>query len=312
MSEQKKRNSEVTIIGSGPAGLTAAIYTARANLNPIVIEGNDAGGQLMTTTEVENFPGFPEGISGPELIDNMKKQAKKFGTQFISGDVTDVDFKQRPFVIKTAEEEIRSQAVIIATGATARYLNIDSVQRLKGRGISACATCDGFFFRDKKVFVIGGGDSAMEEANFLTKFASEVTIVHRRDQLRASQYMQDLAGNNPKIKIIYSHTLKEVLGDEKVTGVILQDLKNNAETTLDCDGIFFAIGHDPATEVFKQFLETKENGYLKTVPGKSETAVEGVFSAGDVDDDYYRQAITAAGEGCRAALEAERWLSSHK
>lgn len=310
MSHPANTTTEIAILGSGPAGLTAAIYSARAKLNPVVIEGNDSGGQLMTTTEVENFPGFPDGISGPELIDNMRRQAEKFGARFISGDAVSVDFSKTPFTVTTTETTVTAEAVIVATGATARYPEIPSVQKLRGRGISACATCDGFFFRDKKVLIIGGGDSAMEEANFLTRFASEVIIVHRRDQLRASQYMQDLAAKNPKISFLYSHTIKEVLGEEKVTGVVLNNLKTGEETTLNCDGIFFAIGHDPATGLFNGLLDTAENGYLKTVPGRTATNIPGVFSAGDVDDDYYRQAITAAGEGCRAALEAERWLAS--
>jgi thioredoxin reductase (NADPH) len=293
----------VVIIGSGPAGLTAAIYTARARLEPLVIEGAEAGGQLTTTSEIENFPGFPDGISGPELISRMRAQAEKFGARFLPGDADAVDLGTRPFTVALGKDELRAHALIIATGARARYPDIPSVERLKGRGISACATCDGFFFRNKRIFLIGGGDSALEEAIFLTRFASSVTVVHRRDEFRASRIMQEYASKNEKIRFLMSHVLEDALGEDRLTGVRLRDLKKNTAEEYEADGLFFAIGHEPNTALFKNFLELDEAGYLKRGG-----AIPGVFIAGDVADRHYRQAITAAGDGCRAALEAEKFL----
>lgn len=316
MSEQKN-HFKVVIIGSGPAGLTAAIYTARANLNPVVFEGLQPGGQLTITTEVENFPGFEHGIQGPELMDIMRKQAHRFGAQSIYKDITEVDFSKRPFKLKSYDEEYFADAVIISTGASARLLGIESEAKYMGYGVSACATCDGFFFKGLKVLVVGGGDTAMEEANFLTKFASEVTIIHRRDEFRASKIMLDRAKKNPKIKFLTNKVIKEVLGVEeggkkRMTGVLLEDTKDHSVTQLDADGLFIAIGHKPNTELFKNYLEMDETGYLIVQPGSTYTNVEGVFAAGDVADKKYRQAITAAGTGCMAALDAERWLEAQE
>lgn len=316
MSEQKN-HFKVVIIGSGPAGLTAAIYTARANLNPVVFEGLQPGGQLTITTEVENFPGFEHGIQGPELMDIMRKQAHRFGAQSIYKDITEVDFSKRPFKLKSYEEEYFADAVIISTGASARLLGIESEAKYMGYGVSACATCDGFFFKGLKVLVVGGGDTAMEEANFLTKFASEVTIIHRRDEFRASKIMLDRAKKNPKIKFLTNKVIKEVLGVEeggrkRMIGVLLEDTKDRSITQLDADGLFIAIGHKPNTDLFKNYLEMDETGYLIVQPGSTYTNVEGVFAAGDVADKKYRQAITAAGTGCMAALDAERWLEAQE
>jgi len=309
--ENPGKDRKIIILGSGPAGLTAAIYASRAGLNPLVIEGVAAGGQLMTTTEVENYPGFPDGITGPELIAHMRKQAEKFGAEFITLDAEEADLSSRPFSITAGGETYTARTLIIATGASARYLELESVERLKGRGISACATCDGFFFRDKIVYIIGGGDSAMEEAQFLTQFASSVTVIHRRDELRASRIVQDNARANPKVLFLLSHILKEVLGSECVTAIKVEDLKTGEIKELPADGVFFAIGHDPATALFKGQLDLDEQGYILTQPGKMATEIEGVFSAGDVSDSYYRQAATAAGAGCKAALEAEKFLIEH-
>ncbi|MEP0860735.1 MAG: thioredoxin-disulfide reductase [Ignavibacterium sp.] len=316
MSEQTN-HFKVAIIGSGPAGLTAAIYTARANLNPVVFEGLQPGGQLTITTEVENFPGFEHGIQGPELMDIMRKQAHRFGAQSIYKDITEVDFSKRPFKLKSYDEEYFADAVIISTGASARLLGLESEAKYMGYGVSACATCDGFFFKGLKVIVVGGGDTAMEEANFLTKFASEVIIVHRRDEFRASKIMLDRAKKNPKIKFVTNKVIKEVLGVEeggkkRMTGVLLEDTKDHSVTQLDADGLFIAIGHKPNTELFKNYLEMDETGYLIVKPGSTYTNVEGVFAAGDVADKKYRQAITAAGTGCMAALDAERWLEAQE
>ncbi|BDQ02594.1 thioredoxin-disulfide reductase [Ignavibacterium sp.] len=316
MSEQIN-HFKVAIIGSGPAGLTAAIYTARANLNPVVFEGLQPGGQLTITTEVENFPGFEHGIQGPELMDIMRKQAHRFGAQSIYKDITEVDFSKRPFKLKSYDEEYFADAVIISTGASARLLGLESEAKYMGYGVSACATCDGFFFKGLKVIVVGGGDTAMEEANFLTKFASEVIIVHRRDEFRASKIMLDRAKKNPKIKFVTNKVIKEVLGVEeggkkRMTGVLLEDTKDHSVTQLDADGLFIAIGHKPNTELFKNYLEMDETGYLIVKPGSTYTNVEGVFAAGDVADKKYRQAITAAGTGCMAALDAERWLEAQE
>ena len=299
----------VIIIGSGPAGLTAAVYAARANLAPLMIEGIEAGGQLMLTTEVENYPGFIDGIMGPELMERMRKQAQRFGTEIITDNVITVDFSQRPFGVATSSETFKAHAVIISTGATARMLNIPGERELLGHGVSTCATCDGFFFREQEILVVGGGDSAMEEANFLTKFASKVTIVHRRDSLRASKIMQERAFANPKIDFIWDSTLTEVLGNGKVSGARIENLKTGEKTEVAATGVFVAIGHDPQSELFQGQLDLT-NGYIVTNPDDTETSVPGVFAAGDVVDFRYRQAITAAGMGCAAAIDAERYLES--
>lgn len=300
----------VVIIGSGPAGLTAAIYTARANLLPLMIEGSQAGGQLTLTTDVENFPGFPQGIMGPQLIQDMRAQAERFGTAFQTADVTKVDLSRRPFTVTINEEEtIQARSLIISTGASANLLGLDSESRLLGHGVSTCATCDGFFFRGQPIIVIGGGDSAMEEATFLTKFASHVTIVHRRDKLRASKIMQDKAMKNDKISFRWNSVVEEVLGDDVVTGIRLRDAVANDTATLDCKGVFVAIGHTPNTQLFRGQIDTDANGYIQTTHGTA-TNVPGVFAAGDVQDPHYRQAITAAGTGCMAAMDAERFLEA--
>lgn len=300
---------KVVILGTGPAGLTAAIYTARANLQPLVVEGNEPGGQLTTTTEVENFPGFPDGVMGPELMDNMRRQAEKFGAEFRRGYATDIDLSGRPFKITIDESDvIEAEAVIISTGASAKLLGIPGEKENIGRGVSTCATCDGFFYRGKKVLVVGGGDSAMEEANFLTKFA-DVTVVHRRSELRASKIMQERARQNPKISWALNVTPVEVVADEKgFRALKVRDNATGEERLLEADGMFVAIGHKPNTEFLKGQLETDAVGYLKTVPGTARTAIPGVFACGDVQDAHYRQAITAAGSGCMAALDCERFL----
>ena len=300
------------IVGSGPAGLTAAIYAARAELAPLCIEGMEAGGQLMQTTEIENFPGFPQGLMGPELMLNFRDQAERFGTTFITDDVTEVDLAASPKVVKVGDRTFTADAVIVSTGATARMIGLDSEQRLLGHGVSTCATCDGYFFRDKELVVVGGGDSAMEEATFLTKFASKVTIVHRRDEYRASKIMLDRARANEKVEFIEWATVEEVLDDGTgaVTGVTLKDARDGSTRRLDTDGVFVAIGHDPNTKLFADQLDMDENGYLVTAAPSTRTNVDGVFACGDVQDHTYRQAITAAGSGCAAALDAERWLAS--
>lgn len=319
MSEQanKKNHFKVLIIGSGPAGLTAAIYTARANLNPVIFEGMQPGGQLTITTEVENYPGFERGINGPELMDVMRKQAQRFGAQSFFKEITEVDFSQRPFKVKSYDEEYTADSIIISTGASAKLLGLESENKYMGYGVSACATCDGFFFKDLKVIVVGGGDTAMEEANFLTKFASEVTIIHRRDEFRASKIMYERALKNPKIKMMTNKVIKEVVGVEEngkksMTGVILQDTKDGSTSELKADGLFIGIGHQPNTKLFKGMLDMDETGYLITKPCSTYTNIEGVFAAGDVADKTYRQAITAAGTGCMAALDAERWLEAQE
>jgi thioredoxin reductase (NADPH) len=309
-----ENHHKVVIIGSGPAGLTAAIYTARANLNPVVFEGNQPGGQLTITTEVENYPGFKEGIQGPELMEIMREQATKFGAEAYFKAVTEVNFSKRPFIIKTDDDVVyTADSVIVATGASARLLGIPSEAKYMGFGVSACATCDGFFYKDKKVIVVGGGDTAMEEAVYLTKFASEVLLVHRRDEFRSSKIMEERARKNPKIKFMTSYIIKEVLGTENfgmksVTGALLESTKDGSTIEVNVDGIFIAIGHQPNTKVFAEQLETDETGYLITEPGTTKTNIEGVFAAGDVADNIYRQAITAAGSGCKAALDAQRYL----
>ena len=300
----------IVIIGSGPAGLTAAVYTARANLAPLMIEGSQAGGQLTLTTDVENFPGFPQGIMGPQLIQDMRAQAERFGTAFQTADVTRVDLSQRPFAVTINDEEtVHARSLIISTGASANLLGLDSESRLLGHGVSTCATCDGFFFRGQPIVVIGGGDSAMEEATFLTKFASHVTIVHRRDKLRASKIMQDKAMKNDKISFRWNTAVEEILGDDVVAGLRLRDTVTNETATLDCKGVFVAIGHTPNTQLFRGQLDTDANGYIQTSHGTA-TNVPGVFAAGDVQDPHYRQAITAAGTGCMAAMDAERFLEA--
>ncbi|TMK67539.1 MAG: thioredoxin-disulfide reductase [Actinobacteria bacterium] len=301
---------EVIIIGGGPAGYTAALYAARANLRPLVIEGFSWGGQLMITSDVENYPGYPEGIMGPEMMQDFRRQAERFGAEFITDDVTKVDVSERPFRVWVEDDEHRAQTVIIATGATARQLGLDSEQQLQGRGVSYCATCDAAFFPGKHVVVVGGGDSAMEEATFLTRFASKVTIVHRREEFRASQIMLDRARANEKIEWIANAVVEEVLGDARVTGVRLRDVNTDETWELEADGLFAAIGHDPNTGLFLDQLDHDEAGYLVTKPGTTETNIPGVFAVGDVVDHVYRQAITAAGSGSMGALDAERYLAA--
>jgi thioredoxin reductase (NADPH) len=298
----------VIIIGSGPAGLTAAIYNARALLKPFMIEGEEVGGQLMTTTEVENWPGFEHGIMGPELMSVIKKQAERFGTRFLSRNVTKVDFSSRPFKIWVGDDLYQAKSVIISTGASAKYLGLESERKFLGRGVSACATCDGAFFRNQEVIIVGGGDTAMEEATFLTRFASKVYIVHRRDSFRASKIMADKALNNPKIEVLWNSGLEEILGDKTVQAVKIRNFEKNEVYEKKIQGVFIAIGHKPNTDLFKGQLEMNDVGYLITKPDSTYTSVEGVFAAGDVADDQYRQAITAAGTGCMAAMDSERWL----
>jgi len=303
---------KVVILGSGPAGYTAALYTARADLKPLVFEGLQPGGQLTITTEVENYPGFPEGIMGPELMENMRRQAARFGAEIIPESALQVELRPRPFRIKSDSSEVFAEALIIATGASAKLLNIPSEQKLMGYGVSACATCDGFFFRDKKVLVVGGGDSAMEEANFLTKFACQVRIIHRRNELRASRIMQERAQNNPKISFIWDSLVEEIIGERStgVSAVRYKNVKTGEITEEPFDGVFLAIGHSPNTQIFHGQLKIDEAGYIVTAPGRSFTSVPGVFAAGDVHDSIYKQAVTAAGAGCRAALDAEKFLES--
>lgn len=305
---------KLVIIGSGPAGLTAAIYAARANLEPLVLEGYQAGGQLMITTDVENYPGFPNGVKGPEMMELFRKQAQRFGARCLVEQVEEVDFSRRPFIIKSDKATYEARAVIVATGATAKKLGLPKEQELMGYGVSACATCDGFFFKEKELVVVGGGDSAMEEATFLTKFASRVTVVHRRDKLRASKIMQERARKNPKIEFKWNRVVTDILGsrEEGVKGVVLEATDNGKKETFPCQGVFLAIGHQPNTEVFKGQLDMDEKGYIKVVSGRTHTAVKGIFAAGDVADARYRQAVTAAGTGCMAALDAEKYLEEEE
>ncbi len=308
-ADPDRTRTKVLIIGSGPAGLTAAIYAARANLEPIVLAGSAPGGQLMLTSEVENYPGFPDGIDGPELMAAMRKQAERFGTQLVDVDIDSVDFSARPFRVRARGTEYVADSVIIATGASALWLNLESEQRLRGRGVSACATCDGFFFRDREIAVVGGGDSAMEEANYLTKFASKVHLLHRRDGFRASKIMVDRTYNHPKIEVHTNTEVAEVLGDAKVEGLRIRDTVTGDERELPMEGLFVAIGHKPNTDVFREWLEVDEKGYL-VAHDHTASRIPGVFIAGDVQDHRYRQAVTAAADGCRAAIDAERWLEA--
>jgi len=307
--EKEKTKHKLIIIGSGPAGYTAAIYAGRASLAPVLFTGQEPGGQLATTTDVENYPGFPSGIQGPELMQQFREQASRFGTEVVDASVDRVDFSKKPFEIYSSNKQYQTDAVIVSTGASAMWLDLESEQRLRGRGVSACATCDGFFFKDKDVVVIGGGDVAMEDAIFLTKFAKSVQVVHRRDELRASQIMQDRAKANSKISFVWNTEVKDVLGEQDVTGIRVINNKTNEESEIACQGLFVLIGHKPNTDIFKGQLALDKKGYL-VLKEKTATSVAGVFGAGDVHDHAYRQAITAAGFGCMAAIDAERWLES--
>ena len=303
---------DVIVIGSGPAGYTAALYAARARLSPLVFEGSvTSGGALMNTTDVENFPGFPDGVLGPDLMDQLRKQAERFGAELLAEDVTEVDLKATPKVVRAGEDTYLARAVIIATGSGYRELDVPGEKRLSGHGVSWCATCDGFFFREQDIAVIGGGDTAMEEAAFLTRFARSVTVVHRRDSLRASKIMQDRAMGNPKIRFAWDSEVTEVLGEDRVTGLRLRNVKTGVASTLEVSGMFVAIGHDPRSELFAGQLATDADGYLVVEQPTTRTAIDGVFAAGDVVDRTYRQAVTAAGTGCSAAIDAERWLAEH-
>jgi len=304
MTEQRN----VVILGSGPAGYTAALYAARANLKPLVLKGLEAGGQLMLTTDVENYPGFPDGIMGPELMEAMEKQAGRFEAEIVAQSATRVDLSERPFRVWAGDQEWQAATVIVATGATAKWLNVPGEERLRGRGVSACATCDGFFFRDRDLVVVGGGDTAMEESNFLTKFANKVSIVHRRDEFRASKIMQDRALSNSKVDVIWDTEVDEVTGEDAVTGVKLRNVRSGDVTDFATDGVFMAIGHTPNTQLFEGQLELTKTGYIVIEEPTTRTSVPGVFAAGDVSDSIYRQAVTAAGQGCKSAMDAERFL----
>jgi thioredoxin reductase (NADPH) len=303
---------DIIIIGSGPAGLTAALYAARGGNGPLVLEGSQAGGQLMLTTEIENFPGFPDGLLGPELMDRMRKQAERFGARMLTSDVSKVDLSTSPFTVRVGADSYTTRSLIIATGASAMWLGVPGEERLLGRGVSSCATCDGFFFRNQEIIVVGGGDTAMEEALFLTTFASKVHIVHRRDEFRASAIMGQRALDHPKIDVIWDTVIEEVLGGDEVTGVRLRNVKSDQVTEMPISGVFVAIGHRPNTELFKGAIDMNDVGYLTLRSGSTATSVDGVFAAGDVADPVYRQAITAAGTGARAAIDARRWLESHE
>jgi thioredoxin reductase (NADPH) len=303
---------EIIVIGGGPAAYTAALYSARANLNPLVIEGFAWGGQLMITSDVENYPGYADGVLGPEMMQDLRRQAERFGTEFLTDDVTKVDFSERPFRVWVGDDEYRAEAIVVSTGANARQLGLPSEKRLQGRGVSYCAVCDAAFFKEKEIVVVGGGDSAMEEATFLAKFASKVTVIHRRESFRASPIMVDRARSNDKIEFLLDSVVEEVLGEETVTGVVVRNLKTNEQTELPADGFFVAIGHDPNTALFRGQLDMDEAGYIETKGKTTETNVEGVFAAGDVQDHVYRQAVTAAGSGCMAALDAERFLAAQE
>lgn len=307
-STSEQKIEKIIIIGSGPAGYTSAIYSSRALLEPLMFEGEESGGQLMITSDVENFPGFSEGVTGPALMEEMRKQAERFGTKFVRRNVTKVDFTSRPFKVWGGDKLHLAHTVIISTGASARYLGLPSEKAFYNKGVSACATCDGAFFRNMEVAVVGGGDTAMEEANFLTRFASKVHIIHRRDSFRASKIMVDKALKNPKISVVWNTTVEEIVGDKFVTGLKVKDVNTGAVRDLPVQGLFLAIGHKPNTELFKGMLELDETGYIMTKPHSSYTSIDGVFAAGDVQDHVYRQAITAAGSGCKAAIDAERWL----
>lgn len=309
INQPQQKIENVIIIGSGPAGLTAAVYSARARLEPLMIEGEESGGQLMLTTEVENFPGFEHGISGPDLITVMRKQAERFGTRFVTRNVTKVDFSQKPFKVFVGTQEYLAKSIIISTGASAKYLGLPSEKYYMNKGVSACATCDGAFFRDLEVAVVGGGDTAMEEAQFLTRFAKKVYIIHRKDSFRASKIMSDRVLKHPKIEVLWNKEVIEVLGDGKsVQSLKLKDTVNGNMTEKPMNGLFLGIGHKPNTDLFQKQITLHDNGYIKTIPGSSLTNISGVFAAGDVQDYTYRQAITAAGSGCTAALDCERWL----
>ncbi|MDX1592217.1 MAG: thioredoxin-disulfide reductase [Balneolaceae bacterium] len=314
MNDIDGKTFDVVIVGSGPAGLTAALYAARADLNPIIFEGPEPGGQLMQTTDVENYPGYPDGVMGPKMMEDFREQAKKFGADCRYGYVTNIEFEKRPYKLTIDEETtVFAQSIIIATGASAKWLNLPSEQKLRGKGVSACATCDGAFFRDQHVVVVGGGDTAMEEATFLTKFASKVSVIHRRDELRASKAMQNRAFENEKIEFIWDSELHEVLGDQVVEGVSVKNRKTGDITILDdVTGVFVAIGHKPNTDLFKGVLKMDDVGYIMTKGQSTETDLPGIFASGDAMDPIYRQAVTAAGTGCRAALDAERFLAENK
>jgi thioredoxin reductase (NADPH) len=303
---------EVIVIGGGPAAYTAALYSARANLNPLVIEGFAWGGQLMITSDVENYPGYPDGVLGPEMMQDLRRQAERFGTEFLTDDVTKVDFSERPFRVSVGDDEYLAEAVIVSTGANARQLGLESEKRLQGRGVSYCAVCDAAFFKDREIVVVGGGDSAMEEATFLAKFASKVTVVHRRETFRASPIMVDRARANDKVDFLLDSVVEEIRGDDSVASVVVRNVKTGELTEIPADGFFVAIGHDPNTALFRGQLDMDEAGYIKTKSKTSETSVVGVFAAGDVQDHVYRQAVTAAGSGCMAALDAERFLAAQE
>ncbi|MBF0279306.1 MAG: thioredoxin-disulfide reductase [SAR324 cluster bacterium] len=314
MSEKTRQHHKLLILGSGPAGLTAAIYAARANLKPALVSGFEPGGQLMITTEVENYPGFPEGLQGPKLMDMFRAQAERFGTQFYAGDIENADLSQKPFRLQNASVELTCDALIISTGASARWLGLESEERYKNKGVSACATCDGFFFRNQDVAVVGGGDTAMEEALYLANLCKRVYVIHRRDELRASQIMQKRAIQNEKIEFVWNSAVDEVLGDDQkgMTSLKIRNLKTNEIKEHPITGLFVAIGHTPNTHLFQKQLNLDENGYIVVKPGTTYTSVEGVFACGDVQDHVYRQAVTAAGTGCMAAIDSERWLAEQE